>query len=324
VAGDLADLPVGTLRPVLILRGKPGVLGRFDDRSAHRLGQVVADQEADLCVTAEVQKLVARAGAVDAQQQFDRLDVLGGDLRDGLLGNLDLVGGSVRSGVAGPQLSSECFAGLVRIGEHRVKPVAALEIPRRALLLGMRRDQRRVQIDRQPLRRPRDLPHVCSRRSVSGAQPLKPLRVTRDPSNEPRRGRRRRNITEQRRLITKCAEVGQAVAAVGKHHREIPDHTAQIMSSPAHLQARKLARKRPRQPGLLSDLPQQRGPRMRHQTRSVRHDIYREKVPIAYHLQGDPPKLDLQAPITRRIAARANSQAAPTNGAASASCTIYR
>ena len=34
------------------------------------------------------------------------------------------------------------------------------------------------------------------------------------------------------------------------------------------------------------------------------------------------PELDLQASTTRRIAARADSQAAPTNGAATASCTI--
>src|ERR1019366_7054109 len=37
---------------------------------------------------------------------------------------------------------------------------------------------------------------------------------------------------------------------------------------------------------------------MRHQSRSVRHDIYREIAPIACHLQGDPPKLDSKVSTT--------------------------
>ena len=72
----------------------------------------------------------------------------------------------------------------------------------------------------------------------------------------------------------------------------------------------------------VSDLAEQRSARVGDQALSVRRDIYREIAPIALHLQGEPPEWILRASNTRRIAAQADSPAAPTIGAATASCTI--
>ena len=53
----------------------------------------------------------------------------------------------------------------------------------------------------------------------------------------------------------------------------------------------------------VSDLTQQRRPRMGDQPVSVRRDIYRETAPSALHLQGEPPEqdpADVEHPQNRR------------------------
>src|SRR5215211_2843780 len=61
---------------------------------------------------------------------------------------------------------------------------------------------------------------------------------------------------------------------------------------------------------------------MRHQPLSVRHDIYRETASITRHLQGDPPEHRELGFDNHRIPAQPDSPAAPTTGAAAASCNI--
>jgi hypothetical protein len=112
-------------------------VGDLQDRGADRLGQVIADGETDLSLATPAKQLVAGAGGVHAQHQLDLLDVRFGDLPDGLLGDRDLVGRGVRAGVARPQLTGQRLAGLIAVGEHRVKPEAALEVPGGAFLLGV-------------------------------------------------------------------------------------------------------------------------------------------------------------------------------------------
>jgi len=124
--GDLCDLPVGARAAVLLDRANPVLSGDPQDRGTDRLGQVIADREADAPLPAPVQELVAGAGAIDAQQQLDVLDQSFGDLLKRVLGHGDLVGGGVRAGVARAQLSGQCLAGLIAVGEHPMKAVAAL------------------------------------------------------------------------------------------------------------------------------------------------------------------------------------------------------
>ena len=82
--------------------------------------------------------------------------------------------------------------------------------------------------------------------------------------------------------------------------------------------ARQRSRKLAGEPDPVSNLAEQRRPGMRDQTLSVRRDIYREIAPIALHLQGEPPEQILRTSNTHRIAAQADSSAAPTTGAATA------
>ena len=318
VPGDL-DVPVGAFAAVLIARRNPDGVGDLEDRGPDRFGQVIADRGAHGAVSAPVQQLVARTGTVDAQQDLDRLDVRRGDLLKRGVGDRDLVGGGVRAGVPRAQLAAQRFAGLIAVGQHRVKAEAALEVALGALLVRMARDKRRVQVDVELLGRPDQLPRARARHGVRRRQPLKPARVTRDPVDHPKRRRGRRDLPEQHLLITERTKVRQAVPAVGEHHRQVADHAALVVARTPALQIGQLARQRPREPRLLGDLSEQRAARVRHQALSARRDFYGNPAPIVRHLQGDPPKLDLRPSARRRIPARADSQAAPATGAATAS-----
>jgi len=117
---------------------------------------------------------VAGAGGVCAQQDLDVFDVLGGDLLERRLGDGDLVGGGARARVAGPKLAGQRLARLVEVGEQRMKAEAALEVARCALLVGVRTDQRRVDVDRRLLGRPCELPSARPRVGVRGPQRSSP------------------------------------------------------------------------------------------------------------------------------------------------------
>ncbi len=138
---------------VLVDSRNPGAALDLKDPGANVLAQIQADAEADVRFLCPVQQLVAGTGATDAPQHLDRLDLLAGDLRKRDLRDGDLVGGAVCARVARTQHGGERFAGLIAVGEHRMKPVAALVVPGRPVLLRMRRQQGCVQIDRGLLRR---------------------------------------------------------------------------------------------------------------------------------------------------------------------------
>jgi len=55
------------------------------------------------------------------------------------------------------------------------------------------------------------------------------------------------------------------------------------------LQASQPHRQRRREPQLVGDLRDERGARVRDQTRSVRRDFYGYRASITHHLQGEPP-----------------------------------
>ena len=140
-----------------------------------------------------------------------------------------VLSGGVERGVARSQQARQRFARLVEVGLQRVKPEAALVVPGGALLLGMRGDQRRVDIDHDPLGRPSPapMPAPAPRRAPRGR--VKQPRLGGDPVDQPKRRRVRRDRPEQRLLIAHRAQVRQAVAAIGEHHRQIPDHPARVM-----------------------------------------------------------------------------------------------
>jgi hypothetical protein len=111
-------------------------------------------------------------------------------------------------------------------------------------------------------------PRACPR--VRRPNSLQQPRRRRDPVDHPKRGRARRNRPEQHVLISLRAEIGHTLAAIGEHHRHVPDHPARVMTATPLLDPSQPQRQRAGQPELVRDLPQQRGPRMRHQPGSVR------------------------------------------------------
>jgi hypothetical protein len=301
---DLGDLPVLTLAAVARKRCDPRVLGDVEDRGANRVSQLVADRVAQPMLETEVQQLMRRARRVRTHQDLDRLDQLSRDLRERVLDDRDVIAGGVRARVAGAQDRSERLAGFVAVGHQRVKAVAALVVAGSALLLRMTAHQGRVDLDRDPLGRPRQLPDMLARTGMRIGERVKQPRRRRDPVHNAKRGRVRRDRPEQRVLVTQRADVGEAVSAVGEHHREIADHAAGIVPGPARLQALQAHRQRLREPTLIGDLRKQRAARVRYEPFSVRRDFYRDVAAIALHPQGDPPELGPSASATRRIPAQ--------------------
>ena len=86
-----------------------------------------------------VDQAVRCPGGVRAHQDLQALDVLGRDLRERQVQHRLMVGGGVRAGVPRTQQAGECLARLVRVGGQRVKPVTALVVPGRLLLLRVAR-----------------------------------------------------------------------------------------------------------------------------------------------------------------------------------------
>jgi hypothetical protein len=91
------------------------------------------------------------------------------------------------------------------------------------------------------------VPGVLARPRASGAQHLQQRAVGGDRIDHPKRRRVRGNLSEQRLLVTHGAQVGEAVAAVGQHHRQVADDAAGIMSAAPLTRRGQPARERPRQ-----------------------------------------------------------------------------
>ena len=287
--GDLTDLAVLPLAAVLVERDNPRVLGDREDRGADLLGQLVADREAHVGLTAVVNETMRSAGGVRADQDLQSLDVLGRDLRQRPVQHSLVIIGGVRAGVPRPEQTAERLTRLIEVDLQRVKPVAALVVPGRLLLLRMRSDQRRVNIERQPLRRTIKLPEPSPRPRVRLPDRVQQPWRGRDPVDHPKRRRVRRHRPEQHVLLTDRTEVRHALATIGHHHHEIANHPARVMTATPLLDRSQPQRQRLREPHLVSDLGHERAARMRDQTRSVRCDFYGYRASITHHPQGEPP-----------------------------------
>ena len=90
-------------------------------------------------------------------------------------------------------------------------------------------------------------------------------------STIPRRIRRDR--PKQRLLIADRGQIAQRVTTIGQHDRKIPDHPPRRMRGLAHEQIAELAIKRAREPETIRQPGDQRRPRVRDQTLSVRPDL---------------------------------------------------
>ena len=125
---------------------------------------------------------------------------------------------------------------MVDEGQQRVKPEAPLEVRRCSLLLGMRTDQRGIQINhhRAPRRdRCAMSPDRGPRRGTSGADcGDHRRRILTKGVDEPADRRVRGHRAEQLRLGANDRGVGQTVTAERDRHRQIQHHLARIMHRP--------------------------------------------------------------------------------------------
>jgi hypothetical protein len=133
-----------------------------------------------------------------------------------------MIGGGIGGSVPWPQQPAERLPRLVQIRLQRVKPVTALVVAGRLLLLGVRGGQGRVNIDRQPVRRAVQFSEPLARPRM-GATKLAQQLLAGDLVDHPERRRIRGDRPEQRLLVTNGTEIRHALAAVGKHHRQIAD-----------------------------------------------------------------------------------------------------
>jgi len=255
---------------------------------------------------------MGRPGAVGAHEDRLGFDDLARELLERVGEHGDLVAGVVCARVAGTQLARQrhparLAVGAVQVGQQRMKPEPALVGAARAVLVRVRGDQRRVDVDNQ---RP-------GRSSTQRERPLARRRARRpdrveqpdlgDVVDHPPRRRIRRHRPEQRGLVAQAAQVTQRVAADSEHHRQIPHHPARIVPAAPLPEPGQPRRQRPGQPEPIGGLSQQRRTRVVDRLIvSVRPHCHGYLAAIALHLQGDPPKPGSRPSTSRRIPAQAD------------------
>ena len=195
----------------------------------------------------------------------------------------DVIDRGPRAGVAGTQPAGERFAGRVQIRDKWMEPETTFIRRRRALLIGMRIDQSRVKVDDIEPRIRASRPRLRPRNRSSLRDPVQ-TRVV-DGFERAPRGRQRRHLPEQRRLIPQHRDIGDRLAAISEHHRQIDQHPTTVMATTAPFCRRHRHRQRLSQPHRVRDISQQPRPRMIHHTTPT--DGHRKPRPtvIVLHLE---------------------------------------
>jgi hypothetical protein len=215
--------------------------------------------------------------------------VVGGrQLGQGEVHQLDQVIAATGRGVARPEQARQRFARggpTIQVRQQGMEPERALVGARHAFLgVAVGQHQGRVRVDDQQL----DLrvaaggPDAGAGMRPGGPQPGQPVRVAGRAFDHPPGGRGRGHRAEQLRLITQHRQIAQAVATVGQHHRQVPEHGRVRM--PAAL--RVAPAKRPGQPDPVGQLPQQRRPGMADHPGAVGGDFDPGRRVGSLHPQG--------------------------------------
>jgi hypothetical protein len=143
-----------------------------------------------------------------------------------------------------------------------VEPEPTLVGPGGALLVGVRGHKGGVQVDHQQPVHPRaGLPGSPAGLRAGQPQPGQAsLAALGEALDDPPGGRGRGHRAEQPGLVTERRQVAQAVPTIGEHDRQIGQHLAGPVPSPAWLPSCSPAIQLGRQPEPVSQLDQQRGP----------------------------------------------------------------
>jgi hypothetical protein len=97
---------------------------------------------------------------------------------------------------------------------------------------------------------------AAARARASGPQRSQQRRIAGDPVDHPKRRGVGGDRPEQRLLVADRAQIGQAIAAVGQHHRQIPDDPAGIVAPTAFTHRRQRTRERVGEPEPIGRLGQ--------------------------------------------------------------------
>jgi hypothetical protein len=122
-------------------------------------------------------------------------------LRQRHLQDLDVVAGVVGRGIARPQFAGERLLRLLQVAEDGMKAVPVLEVGSRRLLVGVRVDQRGVEIEDDLLRRPAQPPGPSPSLSAGEAEPLQIL-LAHPPGQDPPGRCRGGDLAKEMRLVT--------------------------------------------------------------------------------------------------------------------------
>ncbi len=207
--------------------------------------------------------------------------------------HLDVIGGGVAAGVARAQQPGQRLATgdvrAVQVAQQRVEAEALLPGRRGVLLLRVRGQQARVEVEPQHLRRIGQVrsgagrPGPLPRRGPCRPQEIQPHRV--DPVHHPPRGRVRGDRPEQLRLIPQRPQVPQRVPTVCDGHRQIHQHLPGRMRGRQRVGVDQRGGPALDQTGLGRQLAQQRGPSVRHDPLTIRGDLEPTRALVTLHLK---------------------------------------
>ena len=224
-----------------------------------------------------------------------------GQLGEGELEQRHVVGGRVGAGVAGAQDPGQGLAARGLAAEQRVEAEAALVGARGALLVGVRREQRGVDVENHAAGRRGAVPGAGAGRGAGLADLREQLLV--EALQAAIGGGVGGHRPEEYPLVAQGAEVAEAVAAVGEQHGQVAHHASGLMAHLARVHAQGRAQAlREAQP--VGQGAEQHGARARGQVRPLRAHFNAGQRRGSVHLHGDPPERGLRVSSTRIIPAR--------------------
>ena len=204
-----------------------------------------------------------------------------------------MIGCGVGASVARPKHPCEGLAGAiaaVQPAAQRVEPEAVLVGRRRALLVGVRIDKGRVQVQDQRSRRGRaQRPRLLAGPGQRRPQRRGPARICGELlSQDPPGGRGRADLAEQLRLVPQGGQVADAVATIGEHDHKVPQHLPAVVGATAQPGVGAAA-KLDGQAQPVCQLTKQRCPDVATDALAVGDDFEPGTRVGSLHPQGDPP-----------------------------------
>jgi hypothetical protein len=200
--------------------------------------------------------------------------------------------GGVGAGVAGAQDGGQGLAAAGLAAQQRVEAIAALVVAGGALLVGVGRDKRGVDVQDEAPGGARQAPGAGAGGAASLAQAGQhPFVETLQTAVG---GGIRGDLAEQYALVSERSQVGQAVAAVGQHHGQVAHHPAGLVADRAGEDAQR-RNEAVAEPQSVGQSAEQRRAGARGQGGLCGAHFNAQRRRGSVHLHGDPPESGLGA-----------------------------